>query len=173
MTLRQQIERAASAHRLDPDLLHAVVRQESVENPWAIRAEPAYRWIWDVQRNRPFRELSPDERRSPVAPPDFRAVRAPCSRDTEWQAQRTSWGLCQIMGALARELRYEGTYLSEILDPAVNLALGARQLAGLLTRTRSESKALEAYNGGMGSIGSTATVNYAAKVLAERARLRQ
>lgn len=169
--LRPLIERAAAAHRLDPDLLHAIVRVESGGDPHAIRYEPRYPYLWDVKRERPFRDLTLDERGSSSAPPDFPALR-PCSRDTEWTAQRMSWGLCQLMGAVARELGYVGTFLPGLLDPAINLEFGATLLAKLLTRTKSTDKAVQAYNAGLGGVGSTAAVTYLAKVQVRLAELR-
>jgi len=46
---------------------------------------------------------------------------------TERILQRTSWGLMQIMGAVARERGFRG-WLTELCDPAVNLEWGCRHL---------------------------------------------
>jgi len=71
-----------------------------------------------------------------------------------------------MMGATARELGYRKPYLSELTDPRINLFLTGLLLRRLLTSRRgSLDEALQAYNGGLGAIGSGQTVGYARDVL--------
>jgi hypothetical protein len=71
---------------LDPGRLAvAIAITESSLNPFVSRYEKYYAWLVDVDRY--ARNLS-------------------ITRDTEKMMQRTSWGLFQIMGAVARELGY-------------------------------------------------------------------
>jgi len=50
---------------------------------------------------------------------------------TEVVMQKTSWGLMQIMGAVARERGFRG-WLTELCDPTVNLEWGCRHLRWML-----------------------------------------
>jgi soluble lytic murein transglycosylase-like protein len=137
---------AANRHGLDPCVLAAVVWKESSGDPNAIRHEPHYRWLWDVWEGKPFRRVTPDEAAQSRAPEDFRGPTG-ASDATEWAAQRTSWGLCQVMGAVARERGYKGTFLSALCDADLGAEYGARHLA-LLLRRWELADALSAYNAG-------------------------
>lgn len=129
---------AANRNGLDPYVLAALVKQESGGMAAAIRYEPAFSYLWDVDKGAPYR--------GPSDPAKFPSIR-PCSGPTEWMAQKTSWGCAQVMGATARELGFTGTFLSELCDPAVSAEYGARYLAKFLRRFELED-ALSAYNGG-------------------------
>lgn len=56
-----------------------------------------------------------------------------CSEGTEKIHQGTAWGLMQVMGLTARGLGFEG-WLSELVDPEVNVRLGVAYLAELKGR---------------------------------------
>lgn len=141
------IDLAANRHGVDPKLVESVVVHESAGERYAWRPEPRYRWLWDVKRNEPFRFIANGEIPSNTPPSDFRSLAGTATQ--EWQAQRASWGLMQIMGALARELGYRGPYLTALTEAAVNLDLGCQHLAALLRWADGhETQALAAYNGG-------------------------
>ena len=93
----------AAAHGLPPLLITALVEQESAGDPYAWNPEPRYRYLWDVKRNAPFRTPTEAERASEIPPHDFPTLGG--DRDQEWWGQQASWGLMQVMGAVARELR--------------------------------------------------------------------
>lgn len=157
----------ATSHGIDPNLLEALVLQESGGNPWAWNPEPHYRYFWDVRHHRPFRALTSEERQSERPPKDF-----PClagDPDQEWWAQQASWGLLQLMGAVARELGFKNPYLPELCDPQVNLTLGARHLGNRLRWAAGDTKAaLSAYNAGTAGGPAQAILragNYATEVL--------
>jgi hypothetical protein len=98
---------------------------ESALNPYAMRYEPNFRYLFP-----------PDDK-----PPRF---------TTEWFAQKTSWGILQIMGAVARERMFDARFLAELCDLKVNLRLASEYLAEL--RGRSDGTwngALASYNGGL------------------------
>ncbi|KKL21346.1 hypothetical protein LCGC14_2446400 [marine sediment metagenome] len=98
---------------------------ESSLNQYAIRYEPKYRWLY---------------------PPDNK----PQQGTTEWYAQKTSWGILQVMGAVARERGFDSKYLSELCDLRINIKLASGYLSDL--RKRSDGSwggALAAYNGGL------------------------
>lgn len=68
---------------------------------------------------------------------------------TEMQLRATSFGLTQIMGQTARELGFDGTYLSELFEPDVNTRVGFRKLKlSLLRKNGDVHAALLEYNGG-------------------------
>jgi soluble lytic murein transglycosylase-like protein len=149
MIYREMIRSAGHAHSIDPKLLEAMVLKESNGNPWAWNPEPHYRYLWNVKTRAPFRPLTPEEVKSEVPPKDF-----PClagDRDQEWWAQQASWGLLQLMGAVARERGFRGNYIPEICDPALNLDLGAKHLKSALQWAQGDVRiALAGYNAGRG-----------------------
>ena len=98
---------------------------ESGLNTYAMRYEPKFRYLF---------------------PPDDK----PQQFTTEWFGQKTSWGLLQVMGAVARERQFDSKYLSELCDPQVNLKIASEYLAELRGRSDgSWAGSLSAYNGGL------------------------
>ena len=126
------IQSAASRHALPPLLIAALIEVESGGNQWAWNPEPHYRYFWDVRRQRPFRAVSAAEIASERPPRDFPALAG--DPDQEWWAQQASWGLLQVMGAVARERGYMARYLPELCDPHDNLEYACRQLSHLRGR---------------------------------------
>ena len=147
-----EIARAATSQGLDPRVVAALIRVESGGNRWAWNPEPAYRYVWNVVTQRPFRALTPEEAARKTPPADFPVLAG--DRDQEWWGQQASWGLMQVMGALARERGFRGLYLTELTDPALNLSIGCAHLAGLMRWAEGDLvQALAAYNGG--KVGNT------------------
>src|SRR5437016_1759983 len=72
---------AARAHSLWPELVCAVIEQESSWDPWALRYEPAFYARY-------------------VEPQLYRGM---IRQETEARARAFSWGLMQVMGQVARE----------------------------------------------------------------------
>lgn len=155
------ITRIATEYRLPPELIEAVVLQESGGDPFAWNPEPRYRWLWNVRTNKPFRSLTSAEQVSEVPPADFPTLAG--DRDQEFWAQQASWGLMQIMGALGRELGCRWPYLTKLLQVELNLQYGCAHLGGLLRWANGKHDlALAAYNGGKGN----PQFGYAKEVLA-------
>lgn len=80
-------------------------------------------------------------------------------------------GLSQIMAATARDPGYGVRPIDDRLDPVENLRFGAEYLAALVRAFDGDyTKALQAYNGGVGNVkrGTTsdAARNYASELLA-------
>lgn len=127
-TLIGQIARSADAFDLPRELVLAVCQVESNFNPWACRHEPGYRYLWDVTSNRPC-QVRPDiaAQRQPLA--GFKGP-AGVSALTEWITQQTSWGLMQVMGAVAREFGFRG-HLPQLCFPTDGLTYGCRHLVNL------------------------------------------
>lgn len=130
----------AASRGVSPQLMCAVIEQESSWDPWAIRYEPAFM--------------------TKYVAPQYTAGKFSA---TEAYARAMSWGLAQIMGATARELGYAGVSLAELCDPKVGADWGVRDMKRCLDRAKGdEAKALLGWNGGR-------NVNYAAEVLARKA----
>ena len=120
ITLAQQ---AADNYGLQRSLVCAVIEQESGWNTWAIRYEPAFL----IKYVNPIPNLSATER----------------------AARSTSWGLMQIMGQVARELKLSAKYLSELCDPELGLSYGCLHLRNKIQRAGGNvGKGLLRYNGG-------------------------
>jgi soluble lytic murein transglycosylase-like protein len=106
---------------LDPALVCAIVEQESAWNPWAIRYEPAFQKKY----------IDP----MPI-------------KQTDKVARSISWGLCQVMGQVAREAGFEGDYAS-LCDPEVGLTIGCKVFKKKLALAKGDiKKALLYWNGG-------------------------
>lgn len=153
-----EIERAAEAYGIDVPVVCAVIEQESKYDQYAHNPEPRYQYMWDVLRKKPFRALLPAEKTSMFPPQDFHSL-GRSDPDQEWWNQKASWGLMQVMGAVAREQGFEGTYLTALVDPVINLEHGCMHLKNLMTWARSMAtrdtptpqillSAFAAYNGG-------------------------
>lgn len=145
----EAIAQAATRYGIAPTLVEAQVLAESGGNAWAWNPEPRYRYFWNVRTQRPFRVITLAEQIAETAPADF-----PCldgDADQEWWGQQASWGLQQIMGAVAREHGFRGPYLTQLCDPETNLNIGCAVLGRLLLWSHGDvDQALSAYNGGRG-----------------------
>lgn len=93
-----------------PTLILAFCRVESDLDPNAVRYESEYRWF-----------IPPEKLEKNQVPRS-------CSNATESVLQRCSFGLMQIMGATARELRFSG-WLTCLCDPVEGLCWGIKYLA--------------------------------------------
>jgi soluble lytic murein transglycosylase-like protein len=107
-------------------LLAAIVQTESGGNPLAARFEIAYKYTVK------FSDFAREQNITPI---------------TEEVLQKTSWGLCQIMGGLARELGHQGSLL-ELLVPEINLTLAAKHLKNLIKRYPNKDDMIASYNAG-------------------------
>ncbi len=143
----QDIKQVAEEFSVDPRLIYGFVTTESGGNKFAMRYEPAYRYLWDCRRDHPFRSLTNPERTSDSAPPDFSAQIG--SRHTEWIGQQASWGPMQIMGAVARELGFKGFFPE--LCGADGIRYGVQHLLNLHKRFGHKfgmEGTISAYNAG-------------------------
>ena len=91
----------AARHNLSPDLVCAVVEQESGWNTWAIRFEPAFEQ----------RYIHPALLSAPT---------------TEELSLAVSWGLMQVMGQCAREHGFQDRYFTTLCRPEIGLDMGCR-----------------------------------------------
>jgi hypothetical protein len=141
------IERVAGQHFLDARLVKAMVEVESGGNTFAWRPESGYRYLWDIKLGKPFRKVSGLELTDDMAPSDFPAIAG--TNEQEWFAQRASWGLMQVMGAVAREHGYREPYLPGLCAPSIGLLYGCRVLQSHMKWSKGVvDQAVAAYNGG-------------------------
>lgn len=142
-TLLTLIKSAAARRSLPWELVYAICQVESRLNPTATRHEPHYRWL-----------VGDNESMSP----------------TERHDQMTSWGLMQVMGAVARELGHTGP-LSDLLDPPTGLFYGCLHLRRFRAKYDIWPDVIASYNAGSprrvaGQIGPYVNQSYVDKVLA-------
>ena len=135
-------------NNFNPLLPLAIIWQESGGNRFAWNPEPRYRWFMNVKTRKPFRKVTDDEIAAETPPPDF-----PClagDPDQEYWAQQASWGLLQLMGSSARERGFNGPYLTQLVDPDINIELGLKHLWIYAYRNGIETteRALLRWNGG-------------------------
>jgi soluble lytic murein transglycosylase-like protein len=118
---------AAVRYSVNPALLCAIVEQESSWNTQATRYEPAFYERYIVPLNVPGITLVPEEA----------------------TGRATSWGLCQVMGQVAREHGYLGPFQALCDQPATGLDLGAKVFASKLKGASGDTfTALLHWNGG-------------------------
>lgn len=128
--IQSYIRTYAAYYEIDPHLLEAFIRQESDYNTWAIRYEITYAYLLD---------------------PDEFAKKNRITRATESTLQKMSWGLGQIMGALARELGFEGL-LTQLVDPKINIEFMCKRIQQLYKISSSIEDVIAMYNGGKGAL---------------------
>jgi hypothetical protein len=131
---RETISRKASEHGLDPDLLTAICMKESRGDNWAIRFEAHW---------------------SHFHFPRAHAERLEISAATEEALQKFSFGLGQVMGAVARQHGYKGDLIRICADPELALELACRHLKWLRVRCQEEADLIASYNGGWGALRKT------------------
>jgi hypothetical protein len=93
------IHKHCDAYGINPAWVRAIITQESSWNPCAIRYESSYQWLFEVEKC---------------------ANLAQVTLATELVTQKMSWGLGQIMGALAREQGLAGQ-IPLLLTPEINI----------------------------------------------------
>jgi soluble lytic murein transglycosylase-like protein len=96
----------------------AICTVESNGNPWAYRHEPGYRWITGAS-------ISHSER----------------------MGQMMSWGLMQVMGAVAREHGFKG-WFPQLCDPVVGLSYGMKHLQKYWAKHQNWPDTIASYNAG-------------------------
>ncbi len=120
------IYNTASGMRLDAHLIAAICYTESGGKPGRCRYESGYKYIFQTANF--ASELGTTE-------------------DTELLFQKTSWGLMQVMGAVARETGFPG-HLPILCQPKEGMYWGCRYFKKLLERFPDGNDAVSAYNQG-------------------------
>lgn len=155
----------APKYHLPPKLVEAIIEHESECDRFAHRIEPAYAWLWNVRHNVPF-TVTPEIAAHRLPPADFPEPSG-ISRETEWIDQQSSWGLMQVMGAVAREQGFTGP-MPGLCDPIINVNHGCQLLQKRAHRYLDSdgwAGVLESYNAG--HPGTEAGKAYMAQVLAK------
>lgn len=116
----------SNTQSVQPELILAIIKQESSGVAFTHRYEPAYDYLYMPLRY--SQELH-------------------ITMTSEVEAQKTSWGLMQIMGGVARELGFED-YMPALCIPATNINFGARKLSQLLNKYASLTASIASYNAG-------------------------
>lgn len=144
--LAQLIETHPDRGDLPVACVLAVCQVESGYNEWAFRYEPGFKYlVGDVAT------MSP----------------------TEKTQQMASWGLMQVMGAVAREAGLKG-FCSQLCAPFVGLTYGMLHLRKFYARHQDWPDALASYNAGSprrNSAGQYLNQGYVDKVLKAWAEL--
>lgn len=148
--LGEIINRHALAHGLRPDIVAAVIIQESNGNPFAIRYEEGF-------YSRYLANKKPEDLNGLVPRGDFA---------TELRSRAYSWGAMQVMGDTARWCAgVTQPYLSALCDPDVGIEAGCKVLAYYLKKESGDYfRALTRFNAG--DPESTKGKQYARTVLA-------
>jgi soluble lytic murein transglycosylase-like protein len=129
---------------VDPYLMTAIIVVESNCNPWAIRFEPGWRWF---------------------KTPENYARMVGSSLETERMAQATSFGLCQVMGAVAREHGFHG-WLTELCEPKLGIRFGCLHLNRFISIHGNLADAVSSYN--QGSPRKSTDGKYANQIYVDR-----
>lgn len=111
---------------IHPHLIAAVIMTESSGRADAVRYEHNYKYLYEVKEN---------------------ARRLGISVDAETYAQKCSYSLGQVMGAVAREFGHRGP-LQDLLVPQIGLEFACRKLEWCLEKWPLWDDACAAYNGG-------------------------
>lgn len=150
---KELIIKSAEQFRLDANLISAVIRIESSGNPDAIRFEPR----WHLFNN-----------------PQFYASHLGIERTDEEKHQATSWGLMQVMGAVARDLGFTD-HMEMLLVPELGVFYGCKKLKKLFERYHTEEDVVSAYNQGNNRMANGMYVNqrYVDKIYGELRYLRR
>lgn len=121
------IHEKARLFKIDPNLLKAICQVESSLDPFAMRFEKNYIYLHEV------REWS---------------KKFNVSNETEGALQKFSYGLGQVMGAVAREYGYDEPLALLCADWKQALHFSAQHFAKFLKRYKKTDDAIAAYNAG-------------------------
>ena len=111
---------------LDPLLVASLVYQESRGFVYAVRYEPAFRWVHRVDHFAKYQNIT---------------------KETEQMLQKHSFGLLQVMGGTARSIGYDGA-LPALYKPENNLFWGCKFLSILKKKYPDKRDMVAAYNAG-------------------------
>lgn len=116
----------SAKYNLDSSLVAAIILQESRGKHCASRHEDTWKYVYNAK--------------------EF-ARESGVSVRTEEVGQKTSWGVMQIMGTVARELGFKGQF-PELCDPALGIEYGCKQLKRIYSKQRELSDIIASYNAG-------------------------
>ena len=111
---------------VDPALLWAFSSVESSHNPFRCRYEKDWKYPFQVIEH---------------------AKMLGQTESTEWQMQKFSWGPMQVVGSVAREMKYSD-FLPLLCSWGEGLRVGGLKLVQCLKRNTSLQDAISSYNQG-------------------------
>ena len=150
---------------IDPALVCGLCEVESSWEPWAVRYEMGYKWLWgfgdeddeDIDEGSSGYFVPQATTNCGITikyPKPQRIKDLPEIINDKWDGallelveEQISWGLLQIMGAVARERGLKG-WLTRLLQPEVNLSIGIKHLQWLAAREWHGNDMISAYNQG-------------------------
>ena len=106
----------------DEALISAFIAVESKFHTYHFRFDPYYRWLWDIEQNKPFRKLTVTELTRLYAPHKFPGG------TNEFVGQKMFYGLTGLNGAVARQHGFYAPCLTELFDPDNNVRVFATVL---------------------------------------------
>ncbi len=148
--IAQIVIKKATDYKIEPCLVAAVTFTESSGISNVSKIEPGWKYFTTIS-GVPCKE---NEVRGEDPNDEIAAAR-------EVSDQRTSWGLMQVMGAVARQYGYRGD-LRDLFIPETGLDYGCRHLKNFLKRY-DIIDSISAYNAGGGGICSNP--EYVSKVV--------
>lgn len=125
--IRNAAWESSKIHKVELDLILAMIHVESSGNRYKIRFEKNWSYFKDV---------------------DIWAFNRQISENTERISQMHSWGLLQIMGSVARELKFDGD-LPELTDNKIGVYYGTMKIKQLQNKYISTLDVVAAYNAGL------------------------
>lgn len=128
--IKQIVLKVSQSYGVDPHWVMAIILQESAGNRYQIRYEPRYRYLFH---------------------PDLFSKKLRVTLETETQSQKISWGVGQVMGALAREQGHMGL-MAELIDHELNIKHVCMRLKNLRKYSNEKDDLFSMYNGGPGSL---------------------
>jgi len=120
------ITEVSGDYGVDANLVISIVSVESDGDACATRYESHYRYLDD---------------------PEIFAKVNNITTETEVVHQKTSWGLMQVMGGVARELGFVDS-LVKLCEPYLGLKMGVKKLSLLIKKYHHIWDAVSAYNQG-------------------------
>jgi len=121
------INTVATNHNVDAFIIAAIIQKESEGDQYACRYEGHYKYLFK---------------------PQFFAKKNRISLETETTLQKTSFGLMQIMGAVAREDGHEKELVELAAKPELALDLSVKHFKKFLDKYGKLEDAVSAYNAG-------------------------
>lgn len=112
------VQGIATAEGIPWEAVYAICMTESSGNEFAIRHEAHYRWVLGDNLTA-----------------------------GEYIGQKTSWGLMQVMGAVAREYGFTDQFPA-LWDPATGIKYGVKHLKRLYAKHSKWPQTIAAYNAG-------------------------
>lgn len=122
----ESIQKSAETFRIDINLIKAIAKIESGGNPFKVRFEPKWRYLF--------------------SPRTF-ADKLYLTVETETLLQSCSWGLLQCMGSVARELGFQSD-LTMLTQAEIGLFYGCKKLRQLFDKYGDETDVISSYNQG-------------------------